>query len=330
MGIRYRKMREQDIDQCLKFLESQPHISSRYPRLTDVGECWSRMIRDESSVLILYEEYSEAQSRVWGISTAVFVQDSFMEEMKRPPWVWIGPEVARRVVNGNSPFLTKAQLKAANSTEGVNILVLQGSIRPENSLWVDTYYAGVNAFFEEYRGYRIKEIVGVQADTPSLLKSSLLAGAILLGFTEGLPRAEDEEGWERLISKPHILFISREIARQQEGSWFSSVFQYFPPKLGLSLSQQKLILRALKGGTDRALSEELGISLTGVKRSWASIYERAAPHVEGLRSRDEYAAEEPASRGSEQRRFVIEYVRAHMEEVRPFSPALLRKHLAAG
>jgi len=53
-------------------------------------------------------------------------------------------------------------------------------------------------------------------------------------------------------------------------------FLYEPPLFGFNVSEQRLLISALAGGTDEELSDELGISLSTVKKTWRLIYDRVA------------------------------------------------------
>src|SRR2546429_6039975 len=55
---------------------------------------------------------------------------------------------------------------------------------------------------------------------------------------------------------------------------FRSVYQ--APRFGFSASEQRLLLKAFLGGTDEDLADELGVSLSAVKKAWQSIYERVS------------------------------------------------------
>ena len=73
---------------------------------------------------------------------------------------------------------------------------------------------------------------------------------------------------------------------------------------------------ALTGKTDAELSAELGLSIEAVKKRWMSIFDRV----------DEFKPEMLAKtdadndgRGPQKRHRVVAYVRAHPEELRPFS-----------
>jgi DNA-binding CsgD family transcriptional regulator len=120
--------------------------------------------------------------------------------------------------------------------------------------------------------------------------------------------------------------VTREIAAGQQGSWgtwIGSLFRYRQPQLGFSRSEQRLLFSALDGSTDGELSDKLGLSLTTVKKTWRSIYDRTAAHIPELvhgHSRDEKASPE---RGKAKKQYLIAYLREHPEELRPVSRKVL-------
>jgi len=87
---------------------------------------------------------------------------------------------------------------------------------------------------------------------------------------------------------------------------------YEPPRVGFASSQQKLLMTALRGGTDEDLAQELEISLSGIKKAWQTIYAKA--EKSGIQIPDSH---ESAARGKERKRNLLDYMRAHPEELRP-------------
>jgi hypothetical protein len=172
-------------------------------------------------------------------------------------------------------------------------------------------------------GYKIKEIIGSQADNVSFLKSMLASGTALFDDNGEVLPGKDDASLEKIIAKPHIVYMSGDFASRLTGSWFASIFDCPAPRIGLAPSQQRLLLAASKsGGTDHELAAQLGISLTAVKKAWESIYERAAPFIPQL-GRDVNSRME-GRRGSERRRHVLQYMNGHMEELRPSSANVRR------
>jgi hypothetical protein len=251
------------------------------------------------------------------------VGDGFIREVKTPPFFWIGPELARRINSDDSPVLSDQQIRDANSSDGLNILIIQGSIGAENPQWVETFYAGVTAFFEEYRGFRIKEIIGSQADSIEFLHGMLRSGVMLLNpdgtWSDSLPHDP-----QKVISEPHVIGLTREISASKLGGWFSSVFDYRLPQFGFAHRQQKMLKSALGTATDEQLAKELGISLSAIKKMWIDIYDRVGSNQPGLTLDQAEVGRSGATRGKEKRRQLLSYLRDHPEELRPFSRRLLQ------
>src|SRR5712691_7486581 len=66
------------------------------------------------------------------------------------------------------------------------------------------------------------------------------------------------------------------------GTWIGSFFVYRPPQFGFRPSEQRLLLAASGGRTDEDITETLEISLSAVKKTWRSIYERVTAQSPGL------------------------------------------------
>lgn len=108
-------------------------------------------------------------------------------------------------------------------------------------------------------------------------------------------------------------------------SWVGALFDYHPPKLGLSRGEQRLLLSALPGATDEHLAATLGISLPAVKKLWVSIYLRVDDHLPALIADSSRCHLQAIRRGKEKRRRLLEYLRNHPEELRPVSRKLLAR-----
>ena len=102
-----------------------------------------------------------------------------------------------------------------------------------------------------------------------------------------------------------------------------------PPRLGLSLSEQRLLLAAGDGATDEELSDRLGISIHAVKMRWRMVYDRVAACLLDLADISGVDGE-TRGRGKEKKHRVLEYIRKHPEELRPVSRKLLQQSTAQG
>ena len=113
--------------------------------------------------------------------------------------------------------------------------------------------------------------------------------------------------------------LTRELALKRM-SWISSLFFYVTPRIGFAPNEQRMLLAALRGGTDEELSDELAISLSAVKKAWRSVYERAKKALPGsVLNDDETPGREEGDRGKQKKQRLLNYLRAHPEALRPHS-----------
>jgi hypothetical protein len=97
------------------------------------------------------------------------------------------------------------------------------------------------------------------------------------------------------------------------------LFLHRDPQLGLTDPDQTLLLAALRDPSDEAIARELSISIAGVRWRWAQLFERVS------RTRPDLIP--PAygdKRGSGKRLRILQYVREHREELRPFARAKVK------
>jgi hypothetical protein len=183
-------------------------------------------------------------------------------------------------------------------------------------------------FIEEHRGYLCKEAIASQIESVERLQWVLKTGGLLWDPKHGGYIETLENHPREIISKPHILGVTREIEHNRPGTWVGALFDYHPPKLGFSRGEQRLLLSALSGGTDQELSDHLGVSVSTVKNTWRSIYNRAASCLPELFLDDSRAGVRISERGKEKKRHLLAYLREHPEELRPISRKLLQQAVA--
>lgn len=102
-------------------------------------------------------------------------------------------------------------------------------------------------------------------------------------------------------------FVDREIGHPAPG---------LNARILASVASGALLAAALDGQTDAELSADLGVSIEATKKRWLSIFER----VESFKPEILLSAGASGpGRGPQKRHRVVAYVRAHPEELRPFS-----------
>ncbi len=332
MSIRHRPLRRQDVRECVEMIAAHPMVSPRYGNaISHLSPAWLRLLSSDGfcSTSVIEEDVEGGRSRVLGLGVSVVVSDSFLRELKTPPFFWAGAELARRVAGGDdSALLSQKQIGEANSCDGLNLLIWQAAVRAEDAKRAEIWSELMTVFLDNHRGFLVKEIV-VQGESPEHLEGLRHSGGFLFG-RDGRYGNFQGVDFQHLAREPHLVGITREIAMQQFGSWISALFHYEPPRFGFSRGEQRLLLAALAGGTDEELSEQIDISLSSVKKTWRSIYERVAACQPELLSRNSSQDMETFKRGRDKKQHLIAYLREHPEELRPVSRKLLRVSAASG
>jgi hypothetical protein len=326
MSVRHRPMRPQDVRDCVEMIAAHPIVGPRYgSAISDLCPAWLRLLSSNGfcSTSIIEEEVEGARSRVLGVGVSVVLSDDFLRELKTPPFFWLGPELAKRVARrDDSALLTHKQIQEANSRGGLNLAIWHGFLRAEDAKRPEIWSELMTVFLDHHRGFLIEEIV-IQAESPEHLEGLRHTGGFLLG-RDGCYGNFQAIDPQQLVREPHIVGITREMARKQFGSWISSLFRYQPPCFGFTRGEQRLLLSALVGGTDEELSRLLDTSLSAVKKTWRAIYDRVAAHLPELIPSNSQPDGDAAKRGRDKKQRLIAYLREHPEELRPVSRRLLR------
>lgn len=268
---------------------------------------WKVFLENEASISMVVEDGERpAERRIVGCGQIVFVTDAFTVWMKSLPQPNLNIQASHAMPDGSCPLLTLPQVAQANAGAGLNGVFTRwgradGLLTPQESLAVGRYMH--DAFVALTRGYQFKELL-VQAYTPAAREHSLRAGF--------LDRSCDDDC--RALS--FLMGLTREEARVREGCVLGHYFIYDRPRFGFTARQQEMLRRSLLRPdlSDEALAETLGASVSGVKNWWLAIYRRVcevSPDLLPLGDADK-------ARGPEKRRRLLQYLREHPEELRPY------------
>jgi DNA-binding CsgD family transcriptional regulator len=329
MKLHYRQMEAADVSECVEIVAQHPVIGPRYrDTIKNLHAAWSRVIGSEWGKAVVFQPDCR-RSPICFVGVSAFVTDDFVRELKAPRCFWTGPELASRVLNGNSPILSGKQLRHENSTGGMNLLVWEGCVRQGLEKENQIHRCVMRAFIEEHMGYRWKEIIGSEVESVERLHWMIETGGLLWSAKARRYARSVKEDAEKIVSRPHLIGYTRELELKQvrawSGSWVGGLFDYEAPKLGFSTAEQRLLVSAMSGRTDEKISEHLGISRATVKNRWNSVYNRAELLLPGFQADPATLRKPKQERGRERRRHLLSYLREHVEELRPIS----RKHLRA-
>lgn len=319
--IRHSSLQLEDISTCVEIVAGHPVLGPRYgPALDHLGSAWRQLLHSDAFLSLVTQETAPGPSKTLGIEVACFITDEFANQIAKPPLRWIGPELVDRVLHGPSPILTDAEVRVANSADGLNLMVWPSCFRAEFETLMELRQKSQALFFEAYRGFHIKRMQA-QVIHPVELRIGVNSGAWYLHGVH--PKHSQDLGNAELVAlQPHVVDVTRAMASQQPGTWVSHFFAYRKPEIGFPRSEQRLLSAALQGGTDAELAELLGISLSAVKKMWASVYIR----VESRRPSNlkiERNENTDGDRGREKKHKLLVYLRDHPEELRPYSMKVL-------
>lgn len=319
MTIRWRPMQPRDVSECAEIVASHPVIGPRYgTTIAKLRPAWTRILGSEAVIMVVFEEIKGTRTTICGAGVAVFVHDEFLRELKMRPF-WIGPELAKRIVDGISPVLSDKQFREANSSSGLNHVTWEGIVRPDYEENSELRRKLANALIMEQRGLFLNEAIANQMDSVERLRWTLEVGALMWDPVEGSYVNRAAKDPHKFVKNPHIVGISREAEARRPGTWVGAIFEYTPPRCGFSVAEQRLLSAALAGATDQELSSNLAISISTVKKNWMSIYKRAASTLPDVVPDGSPVDGGTAERGKEKRRYLLAYLREHPEELRPHS-----------
>ena len=238
-------------------------------------------------------------SRIGAFGAAAFVSSEFVEAEIAHPRPGVNDRFMAQLAEGRNVLLDEDEIAKANSTTGLDTLTLYGSWPPGAAL-EQRYSALTTAFLQAIAGFQIKRLLWEAVG-------------------EEERHFAHQGGAHRVIAEfpelnRDLVIVDPESAAQVPASAAQAIFHYRKPVLGLARSDQALLLAALKGLTDDELGASLGLTLSAVKARWRSIFGRMAVVLPELADR----FQSQAVRGRQKRHRVIEYMREHPEELRPW------------
>ncbi|HET8696293.1 MAG TPA: hypothetical protein VFO94_02330, partial [Gammaproteobacteria bacterium] len=116
--MRYRFAAAGDLRACVGLLPAPFKTSERVrSRLRGL---WASLIAINPANVVVFED----ADRIEGCAIGAHVSDAFVAEYLADPEPYLSGVVYERMLAGRSPVLSAAELRAANSSGGVNLAVL--------------------------------------------------------------------------------------------------------------------------------------------------------------------------------------------------------------
>ena len=267
-------------------------------------EIWKNLARSLACNSAVVETGCSKRKKIaFGLS--VFVTPEFMDGELQNPRPGINGRILASALRGEPVVRTESSL--CDSNDALDVVVMSCNYKYESMNAEETMQAEMalpTAFAEAHLGYRLNRIV---VET----------------MTERQRRVHESSGvWRKVVQYSEnghaLLLLTAKHALSVSGSVAGPMFDYHEPVFGLRDTEKQLLAEAMKGGTDKELAAKLNLSLSTVKKRWASLFDRIAevrPDLLPDGERKEPAAD---SRGPQKKHRILAYMRSHPEEVRPY------------
>lgn len=217
-------------------------------------------------------------------------------------------ETALASCRGAAPWLLdRPRVALLNRARRLHMLILDFAVDTSPGAPVQAVTALAHtAFVQAHGGYNLRSLIGVVR--PWERKAEAYRASLLSMGCRPVPAAADGT---------QVLVLDAEEIARQPFHLLQPLFLHREPRLALTPAQQDLLELACLGFDDEAIAAQLHVSLHTVHKRWRAIYARAADALPALVSA---AAGGTAKgvRGGEKRKRLVEFARAHPEELRPW------------
>lgn len=318
----------QDLANCYALHESLrlPYAETSRRILPEI---WRTLLCTGAMKLFLVEDRAKpVGSRVVSFNAIIFVTDEFRLEARLTLPPYLGIEFARRYLSRQLPVLNREGIARANAGDGLNIMMcFEGWAQDgfSSEQFLATREKQSEAFHLTLRGYRIKEFltdpIGTERSQWMLDAGAHLRRDYSEYFRKNrLPIPESSR-------RPCLVGLTKEEALAHPGSNIASLFIYTAPRFQFSRSQRALLRHAIMGETHEKLARSLSLSPWTVKKRWRAIYERVMDVDNELLPPSIAYGTHVSSRGEERRRHLLNYLRQHLEELRPYESRPQRRRM---
>jgi hypothetical protein len=312
--MRFRLARPADLAAGSRFVHPGLKMSAQVR--AQIVDIWRDLLARGVNFVVFEDPALPYPDCIEALGTSAFLKSDFFEGLLRRPKPYVSALVFEEVLAGRPPLLTQAEVRSANSDEGLHLLSLHFALRNPDLTQPRTreLLALANeAFFFFFGGYRINSAVAEvygreQADY-------MQAGGFYL-YEDFAGDFTSPEGPPPAAEHPYLFLLRKEDVRPSAANPLSFLFYPLAPSIYFSPAEQKLLERALLNESDDETAQGLGVSLDTVKKTWRRIYERVAREAPQVLSGTNPQFVRTA-RGSEKRRHLLQYLRGHLEELRP-------------
>ncbi|HET9868890.1 MAG TPA: hypothetical protein VFR02_00115 [bacterium] len=325
MAFTRRFLVEPDLESCLSLLrEGFAFKAPQRPRLTAL---WRELLEGGHCITVAVDDRRRpAGGRLVGFGMSVFVTDAFARLLLAGE-PFLSRAFLREWEAGRRPYLLKKEVAAANAGDGLNLMVLHYGWREKEMLPEEldrVRLMQTEAFIQQHAGFKVKEYLH-EVFGPQLRDFVLSAGSVLRhDYAE--PR------WKAALKglgpgdRPYLTGFRPEEVLARAGTAASLLqAKAAAPRFTLSPGEQDMLAKALQGETDPHLARSLGLSPWTIKKRWQSVYLKVDKADPDLLGGPKAAGRKHTDAQPQRRRYLLEYLRHHPEELRPHAPGRPRR-----
>jgi DNA-binding CsgD family transcriptional regulator len=273
----------------------------------------SRLLASPACHLTVFEEEDRSGLRVMSFAGGLFPRPAVLDAYLAAPFPAFLSHVLAGLQRGESPLLTLDEVRKANSGQGLDLAIFPiplGTLDWNDARAEQLRKLAPQAFVRAEGGCRIRAMY-YEVFTDEVAAYLQSGGyRVLHDFS-----SHAGTGFIPPHSRPRMLRLTEQDLPPAAMSMASQMFNPPAPRLGLTIAEQRVVLRALDGASDRVVADALGLSTETVRSSWRSIYRRLDHVLAG--SGSPAGLGHDTARGLEKRRVAIEYLRQNMHELRP-------------
>jgi|GEM_PF-1014030 len=313
--MRFRNARPDDFANCIALLERDGGFQATPEVHDSLAELWLNHMNDEAFASFqVFEASTDDGWEIVAFRNCVFVTAEFRHEYCAAPHPQVAATIWQRVLDGDSPLLDYNAIALANANHELNMLITHWVVRERDPMHPETTAVlalVASAWQYAHAGYHVDHLTAYEVFGPEaqMVMKNIGYQQHELVDTDGSPLSENP-------TQSSVFYWAPGSEHFGSGALVPlASFACPAPQFKFSASQQRLLRQALDGRSDKEIAEELGIRHDTIRHRWESIYRRveetdqsvlpAAPPTDG-------------KRGAARRHVLLEYLRQHLEEVRPF------------
>ncbi len=310
--MRFRNAEPNDFDACIALLAQDGGFRAEPAVHSALGQLWLEHLNNESFASFqVFESKTEQGWEIVAFRNSVFVSTEFRYEYSAAPHPQVAAEIWKRVTTGNSPILNEEEIAIANGRHELNLLVMHWVVRHRDPTHPETTAVlalSTPAWQRAHFGYRGDHLTAYEVFGPE-------AAAVMkkIGYQPYELVGKDGKALESNESQSSVFYWGRDNDSFALAALAS--FECPEPRFHFSRAEQRLLNKALDDHTDKDIAEILGVRHDTIRRRWESIYRRVEETDDTILPSTNTPE---GKRGSARRHLLLEYLRQHLEEIRPF------------